>query len=484
MDTSHPPAARVRWLIAGAFHSSPSGRRFPLTADSFTEQLGHAASGLPLTVQDRIGSGDASTLEISFDRLRAFQLSEVIHAVPGLRALRSAHEALSGARTLGPDEAALLQSVMGSGRLYSAMAESVRGQRSAEHARRAALDVLEEALFATASDILQHPLVARLESAWRGLHWLWEHCPGSAGIDIEVLDTGPHQLVETLTRSLDLPPLQRPDACFLVDPVDDMDTLRQLATLGEQSWLPIVVAVSPALLGEDQPAAGAREAQPPAAWTRLRYDEASRWLGAALNPVVMMAEHQGAVHRHCFTSPALAVAALLSASFRDTRTFARLVGPGSSIRAPAVWQPNARSTVATQTGFALREQERLAAQGLLGVNGWWDSDTVHLLKAPTLYGGREAVPLPAQLLTGRLVRLAEELTERLPSGASQEAVATLFSRAAEVFLSGGPGRSCQLHGQLVSTGNGTRGVHVRASLRPELAGTAVQLEFTLPLRGG
>jgi hypothetical protein len=197
----------------------------------------------------------------------------------------------------------------------------------------------------------------------------------------------------------------------------------------------------------------------------------------------MMAEHQGPVRHECFTSPALGVAALLSASFRDTRTFARLVGPGSSIRAPAVWQPEGRSPVATEAGFSLREQERLAAQGVLGVNGWWDSDTVHLLKAPTVYGGRDAVSLPAQLLTGRLVRLAEELAERLPLGARQEAVAALFSRAAEVFLSGGPGRSCQLHGQLVSTGPGSRGVHVRASLLPELAGTAVQLEFTLPLRG-
>jgi hypothetical protein len=474
MDTFHPPAARVRWLVAGAFHPSPSGRRFSLTAEAFTEQLGRVAGGLSLTVQDRIGAGDASTLEVSFDRLRAFQLFEVIDSVPALRALRSAHEALSGARALGPEEVAHLQSVMGSGRLYSAMAESVRGQRSAEDARRAALDVLAEALFATARDILQHPLVARLESAWRGLYWLWEHCPASAGMDIEVLDVGPHQLEEALTQSLDVPPLQRPDACFLLDPVDDMDTLRRLAALGEQAWLPLVVAVPPSLLGE---------AHPPEAWARLRADEASRWLGVALNPVVMMAEQQGAVRRECFTSPALAVAALLSASFRDTRTFARLVGPGSSIRAPAVWRPNPRSTVATEACLSLREQEHQAAQGLLGVNGWWDSDTVHLLKAPTVYGGQEAVPLPAQLLTGRLVRLAEELAERLPASASQEAVATLFSRAAEVFLSGGPGRSCQLHGQVVPTGNGTRGVHVRASLRPELAGTAVQLEFTLPLRG-
>jgi type VI secretion system protein ImpC len=196
----------------------------------------------------------------------------------------------------------------------------------------------------------------------------------------------------------------------------------------------------------------------------------------------MMAEQHGEVRRECFTSPSLAVATLLAASFRDTRTFARVVGAGSGTRAPAVWRPQGGSTVATEVGLSLREQERLAARGLLGVSGWWDSNSVLLAKAPTVYGGRDATVLPAQLLTGRILRLALEVTERLPAGASPDAVAAVFSRAAEAFLSTGTGRACQLHGQVVPTGNGERAVHVRASVRPELAGTHLQLEFTLPLR--
>jgi hypothetical protein len=109
---------------------------------------------------------------------------------------------------------------------------------------------------------------------------------------------------------------------------------------------------------------------------------------------------------------------------------------------------------------------------------------VLLAAAPTVHGGRDATPLPAQLLTGRIVRLSEELAERLPTGAGPDAVSALFSRAAEAFLPSGRGQSCQLLGRVVSTGNGERGVHVLASLRPELAGTQVQLEFTLPLPGG
>jgi len=473
MDVTSPPGTRVRWLVAGAFSPSPSGRRFLLTEASFAEQLWHAARGLHLTVQDRLGSGDVNSYEVSFDRLAAFQLSEVIHGVPALRALRTALDALSGARALDPQETAQLKSAMGPGRLYSAMAQALHGSGSPEEARGAALAVLEETLFLTAKDLLQHPLVARLESAWRGLYWLWEHASACASLDIEVLDVGHEQLGEALARCLDSPPLQRPEVCILLDACEDVATLHQLAALGEQAWVPMVVAVAQ----EEQ--AG----RPSEAWARLRADEASRWLCAAVNPVVMMAEQHGSVRRQCFTSPALAVGALLAASFRDTRTFARLGGPGSGTRAPAVWQPEAGATVATRVGLSLREQERLAAQGLTGVSGWWDSDAVLVSAAPTVYGGRDGAPLPAQLLTGRIVRLPQALVERPPVVPGDDAIAALFSRAGEALLSAGPGRTCQLHGRVLSIGRGERAVQVRASARPELAGTHLQLEFTLPLRG-
>lgn len=473
MGAPTPPGVRVRWLVAGAISPSPSGQRFLLTEDTLA-RLGQSAGRQRLTVPDRIGSSEASTYELSFDTLSALQLSSVIDSIPALSALRTLHAALSAENPPGPEEAAGLRPAVDMGRLASAMAGSLQGQRSAPEARRTALAAFEEALFATARDLLQHPLVARLESAWRGLHWLWTHCPPASGMDIEVLDARPDQLLEALEQSLDVPSLERPDTCFILDELHDVDTLRRLASLGEQASLPIVVAVSPSLLGE---------AHPPEAWNRLRADEASRWLCTSLNPVVMMTEHQGEVQRECFTSPVLAVAALLAASFRDTRTFARLGGPGSQTRAPAVWQPQGSSTVATEQCLSLREQERLAARGVMGVSGWWDSPTVLLAKAPTVYGGHDATLLPAQLLTGRLVRLALELSRRLPAGASRDEVNELFARAGEVFLSPGQGQACQLHGQVVSTGNGERGLHVRASLRPELAGTHVQLSFILPLSG-
>jgi len=97
MNAPPSPGHRVRWLVVGAVLPVPSGRRFPLTADVFAEHLQRATSGLSVTVQDRIGSGDASTHEVSFDGLEAFTLSQVVESVPDLRALRNLRDALAGA---------------------------------------------------------------------------------------------------------------------------------------------------------------------------------------------------------------------------------------------------------------------------------------------------------------------------------------------------------------------------------------------------
>ncbi|ADO69623.1 type VI secretion system contractile sheath domain-containing protein [Stigmatella aurantiaca] len=478
------PSIPVRWLVAGAFLPTPSGHSFLLSESALAERFGPAAHQVNVTVQDRIGSSDALLHEVSFATPGAFQLAGVIDSIPGLSALRTLHEALSGTRTLSAEELAGLKSTLGPGLLASSMLSALHEARSSQSARRAALAVLEESLFATARDILQSPAVARLESAWRGLHWLWEHSAACTGLEIEVLDVAPHQLVEALTQRLGSAPLQRPDACFIADELDGVDALRPLATLGENAWVPVVACVSTALAGDGaRPASPPEEAWPPEAWSRLRLEESARWLFAALNPVVMMAERQGTLHRECFASPVLAVAALLTASFRDTRTFARLVGPGSGSRAPAVWQPHARSTAATETVLSLREQERLASRGILGVSGCWDSDAVLLgATAPSVHGGRDAAPLPAQLLTGRLLRLSEEFAQRLPERAHPEAVASTFTQAAEAFLSLGSGKACQVHGRVVPTGKTEKGLHVQVSLRPELAGSNLQFEFTLPLR--
>jgi hypothetical protein len=99
-----------------------------------------------------------------------------------------------------------------------------------------------------------------------------------------------------------------------------------------------------------------------------------------------------------------------------------------------------------------------------------------------VYGGGYAVPLPAQLLTGRIVRFATWVRDQLPPGSGNEDVAAIFAQAAEVFLFRGATENGQVRAELVSTDDG-KGVHVSATVRPEHAGTRFQLAFVLPLRG-
>jgi type VI secretion system protein ImpC len=475
-------SARVRWLVAGAFHPTPTGRRFVLDAASFTRELALATRGLSVSVRDRLGAGDTSTYALQLDDLDAFDLAEVVRSQPDLRSLGALRDSLAGTRPLAAEDAERLRASVGTGRLAEAL-HQVR--RASPDARRAALGLIDEALLGTAKDLLQHPRVARLESLWRGLHWVWSHCPEGAGMELEVLDVAPDALEDALAEHLDASPLHCPDACFLPDVELGIDELSRLAALAEAVSVPLVVTAPAALRAEGPRLAGEQDYRPPEDWRRPRADEASRWLFAALNPVVMKAERQGPVARECLTSPVFAVGALLAASFRDTHTFARMVGAGSTLRAPGVWRPAGGAAVATERHLSLREQQRLAALGLLGVSGWPDSDAVQLLSAPSVYGGPDTAPLPAQLLTGRIARLLQEVAGRLPAGATPAEISAVCARAAAAFLPTGAAGGCELLGQDVALGGGERGLRVRASLRPELAGTALRLELTVPRpRGG
>ncbi|MFP2925878.1 helix-turn-helix domain-containing protein [Pyxidicoccus sp. 3LG] len=127
---SSAEGARVRWLVAGAFSPSPTGRRFHVTSESFASELARAATGLRATVADRLGASDTRTVELSFERLRSFGLADLVTSVPELRALHSLHEELSRSdplRTLSPEEAATrVATITGPGRLPDAIAEALR----------------------------------------------------------------------------------------------------------------------------------------------------------------------------------------------------------------------------------------------------------------------------------------------------------------------------------------------------------------------
>lgn len=543
--------SQVRWWVAGAFTPGPSGRRFTVTPDSYAEELARSATGLRVSVVDRLGAGETRTFELTFPKLRAFTVAEVVSSVPELRALKALMDGLDKL----PADAAVksLEAVVGAGRLSEAVGAVLREKQSPpppkgsngvvphapaapkspdvvdsifaqtdtarpEQTAKASVDaflkavgtrasapanpasatapakaLVEEAVLATARDVLAHPVVARLESAWRGLKMLVDHCPTSSGMAVEVLDVEVPAGVEGLESQLPVDRFERPDALFVVEPVEDVAVLGRLAALGERAQLPVVVDVTPSLFGVrtaaevvtrvEEEGGGLSEA-----WTALRAEESSRWLAAALHRVVVMVDGQGARRRTCFTSAALGVASLLASSFRETGSFARVLGGAGGAQAPAVWQlpPGGRdggTAVPTETFFPMRTQSRLAELGVLGLGSGRNSDVLQLTAAPMVYGGEHKVPLPAQILTGRIVRFAQWVRDQLPPTAGDAEVATLFTQAADVFLFGGATPAGRVRGEVVATGEGTRGVRVTALVRPEYAGMPLELGFVLPMRG-
>ncbi|RJS21288.1 hypothetical protein DRW03_17945 [Corallococcus sp. H22C18031201] len=535
--------ARVRWLVAGAFASPATGRRFHLTSESFPTELSRAASGLRATVVDRLGAQDTRTVTLSFDKLRAFQLAEVIAAVPELRALQGLRDELSRAGLSSEAGAERVASIVGAGRLSEAVAAALRGTTpdptpatgpattsgaelvetllnpgephrpaaasravdaflraiqpkgsassatSSSAAVKSARDVVEEVVLLTAKDLLAAEPVARMESAWRGLKWLLDQCPPDAGMAVEVLDVGAGDLTEALEAALAAEPFERPDACFVTDTCDDAARLGRMALLGEHAQVPMVVAVSPSLLGLPvaELTTGLEEARDevPESWPELRQDESGRWLCVALNRPVVGSESKGTLKRVAFASPAFAVASLLAASFRDTGSFARILGQPGGVRAPTTWEvPAGRdkgTLIPTEVMLPIRAQARLEERGILGLGSGRNADAVLLATAPTVFGGGYTVPLPAQLLTGRIVRFAQWVRDQLPAGSSGEDVSAIFAQAAEVFLFRGATELGQLRGELVTTGDG-RAIQVTATVPPEHAGTRFQLAFALPVR--
>jgi type VI secretion system protein ImpC len=550
MSQMSTEGARVRWWVAGAFTPSPSGRKFLLTSDSFASELAKAASGLRVTVPDRLGGAEHRTFELSFDKLRAFNVMELLSSVPELKKLQALTEGFMKAdpsRPVTPEEgAARIAEVVGAGRLSAAVSAALGGKppepaapstpeassgsgadlvgellASAEansptatakagvdafikatapkapgparmnpDARRAVRDAIELAVIHTAKDILAAEPVARLEAAWRGLKLMLEQCPHSAGFALEVVDVEPAQVPEAMEQAVNAEPFERPDVCFVIDATDDVAQLRRLSSIGEEAQVPVVVAVTPALLGttlaELPTALEDANLGTQGDWAGLRKDDATRWLCPVLNRVVAASEKRGALNRACFTSPVFAVAAMLSASFQATSGFARITGQQGALRAPGTWEPpsgrDAGSAYPTEAFISIRAQTRLSELGILGVGSGRNTDMVLLSVAPMACGNPHVMPLPAQILTGRIVRFALWVRDQLPAGSSAQDMSTLFSQAAEVFLFGGSPELGKLEAQLVPGEGGKQLIKVAAAVKPEQAGTRFQLEFSLPLR--
>ncbi|KIG14018.1 hypothetical protein DB30_07355 [Enhygromyxa salina] len=383
---------------------------------------------------------------------------------------------------------------------------AVRGKKPStggtpQPANRRARELVETAVFGAVSAILTDDAVTQPEALWRGLQLVVKQAPKRAAMLVEIVDVGPDGIEAALRECLDDEPMNRPDAFFCFDRIEDPARLAELASAAEDMHAPIVVGVGPAVFGVKEPEQvmqALRDAKPDAAaamvegWAELRADEVSRWLSVTTNDVVVASEGAGAARRTVLGSSVFAVAAMIAASYRHTGGFARITGKDGSLKSPGLHEVasgrEAGSAIPTAAFFSIRAQGELADVGVIGLGSGRNTDMIALSNVPTVRGSKDAVPLPAQILTGRLVRFARWVCDQVPAGQTREEVVKLFKDAATVFLfpglSGAEGGGAQLHAGVVDQdgdAGGTPAIRLVANVHPRLAGIPFEVGFDLPL---
>ncbi len=533
MQTTSAPG--LRWLVVARLGDTPSARNLPLAET--LDQLG-------LTTQVDLGPTLGAVAELpvtlTFTRLSSFSVANVLTAAP-LSSLVALSQRLGGPPSKCPAPAELLAavaSVTGEGRLHRELtalfapsappaeatpspaptppgadlvAELLAAPATVAHNRpaaivdailgsgrtprpparesaalRAARDYLDITLAAAARAALDDPTVRARESLWRGLKLLHGHTPTASGLRVRILDSDLTGLPALLDALVDDEPMDRPDAIFLADPVTDLTDIPALVGHAAAIHVPLVISLDPAALACADLDALTHLADDgasiPASWTALRDDDDSRWLAAAVNPYTLVSEGAGPARRVLFGAPALALAAILSASARDTGGLASLARPGI-VRAPNTWDPttgpDTGASIPTARFAPLRTQARLAALGLTALGSPRNSDSLVVAACPTVRASADAVSLPAQILTGRIVRFAFWALAQVPPGSPAAAVVTLFSEAAKVFLFPGlPPEAANLGADVDTTGTH---VTITASVHPSIAGARLEIQFSLPL---
>ncbi len=531
--------ARLHWLVAAPIHDPPTNRTWDLL-----EALDQLVFTARIDIGPALGAAGALEVELGFSRLRSFSIAGVLAAETPLRGLVALSERLGGPASRRPVPSEVLDSVAklaGEGPLWtelsaifhppaapaspavapapaadaaaasaelvdellaqapapatanrpSAIIDAIVGSNKPApaprdtNAARAARDRLDVALADAARAVLDDPKVATREALWRSLKLLHEHSPRAPSPKVTVLDCDHAGLLTALDNFADDEPMDRPDLVVVAAPVHELDGLPGLAARAADLMVPVVVSLEPAALGRTQLSELVELAETPgavdASWQAVRGDDNSRWLAAVVNPITLANDGRGAQQRTIFGAPALALAALLSASQRDTNGLASLARPGT-VRSPSAWDPgvgrDAGTLVPTQRFASLTSQSRLASLGLISLGSPRGGDSVVVAACPTVYAGDDAVSLPAQVLTGRIVRFAVWATGQIPSGSTAVEIQSTLSEAAGAILF--PDLSPEAASLRALVENDQ--VLIHASVHPAIAGARLDIEFALPLR--
>lgn len=384
-------------------------------------------------------------------------------------------------RVAAPSSSSIANTAIGA--FVAAIQEKPRIPSSVARQVRAAI---EDTVFSVAASILRDPSIARLEQTWRGLELLATELGADREIALQVLDQTNTRAVAQLEDLHGVPSFDRPDLILLLDPIEGGGDLAPWAELGEALMIPVLAGAGPALLGEDLELVAERTPSPPpparVAWDELRRSEASRWLAVAANPPVVLTEGAGAGRRTVFGNPAVVVTAALLGSFRRTGTFGQVLGTNNAFRSPAVWTlSRGRESGATSPVehiLTISAQQRLASLGLIALGATRNSDRIVLSAAPAVRSSTDALPLFAQILSGRIVRFALWCRDQLEPGTPDDQVEVIFREAASALLFPSAGAGATFVARIKQDGE-HRQLGVYAATLASYAGAAFELEFSL-----
>jgi hypothetical protein len=341
----------------------------------------------------------------------------------------------------------------------------------------AAVERLERAFRDVLGAVVRHPEVRRLESSWRGLRLLTEHCERRAGVEVDVLCAGRDEVASALLRLAE-PDEARPAVDLVV--VDqmlgptaaDLDRLHAWAGHAEGLLAPVVVGGTAGMLGADELAQAARSTSalsasddPRAVAVRsLAAREAARWLALVLNQALVRAPYTAGAARqqdppfeedsldpehHVFANGAYVVAALCARSHARVRWPTAITGArdgtlGNLPVHPADERGRQAPLEVIPSDDAVKDAARA---GLTLLACAPNTDAAVLSRAPMLHrpagagGGAGAADatLADQLFVGRLGRAVGQVAAAIPRDTDPRAAGEVARIAlAELFVDAAP----------------------------------------------
>ena len=134
----------------------------------------------------------------------------------------------------------------------------------------------------------------------------------------------------------------------------------------------------------------------------------------------------------------------------------------------------------TEALAVTRTQARVARHGLICLGSPRTGESLVVAACPLVHAAEDVGSLPAQILTGRIVRFALWVRAQVPAGAPAQAVRRLFAEASDVSLMPGLSRDeASMTAELDATG---RQIEIVARVHPSIAGAPLEIQFGLPLR--